>query len=78
MCFRKVLAIGSFALVEIGHRVAAEAIESEIQPEAGDIEHFLVELGIVVVQIGLVIEEAVPEILTGDWIERSSSMVRCR
>ncbi len=69
MRFRQVLAVGAFALVEIGNGVAAKAIQPEVEPEARDIEHLFVERVVVVVEIGLVIKKPVPEVLICHRIE---------
>ena len=51
------------ALYRYGDGVEAEAVEAEIEPEADDPEHGLDDLGVVVVEVGLVVEEAVPVVL---------------
>ena len=56
----EVLAVRAVALVEVGHGVEAKAVEAEVQPEAQDVEHRLADLGVVVVEVGLVMKEAVP------------------
>ena len=61
----QVLAVRALALVEVGHGVEAEAVEPEVEPEAEDVEHRLLHLGVVVVQVGLVGEEAVPVVGAG-------------
>jgi hypothetical protein len=60
---REVLAVGAIPLEQIGHRVEPVAVEPEIEPEADDVEHRLLNLGIVVVQIRLMVEEAMPVVL---------------
>jgi hypothetical protein len=56
----EVLAVRALALEEVGHGVEAEAVEPEVQPEAQDVEHRLLDRGAVVVEVRLVGEEAVP------------------
>ena len=67
---RQVLAVRAFTLVEIRHRVEPEAVDAEVEPEAEDVQHRLLHLGVVVVQVGLVAEEAVPVVLPAHRIER--------
>ena len=50
------------ALMQVGHGVEPEAVHPEVEPEAQHFEHRLLDLGIVVVRIRLVGEEAVPEV----------------
>ena len=59
----QVLAVGAVALVEIGDGVEAEAVEADVEPEAHDVEHRLLDLFVLVVEVGLVGEEAVPVVL---------------
>ena len=59
----QVLARGPVALEEIGHGVETEAVETEVEPEAHDVEHGLHHFGVLVVEVGLVGEEAVPVVL---------------
>ena len=56
----QVLAVGALALEQVGHGVEPEAVEPEVEPEAQHVEHRLLDLGVVVVEVGLVGEEAVP------------------
>ena len=56
----QVLAVGALALDEIGDRVAAEAVEPLVHPEAHDVEQLAADLGVVEVEVRLVVEEAVP------------------
>ena len=65
MGLRQVLAVGAVALVEVGHGVEAEAVHAEVQPEAQRLEHRLLDLGVVEVEVRLVGEEAVPEVGAG-------------
>ena len=65
---REVLARRSLALDEIGDRVEAQAVHAEIQPEAHDLDDLLEDLRVVVVQVGLMMEEPVPVVLLGDRI----------
>ena len=66
----QVLAVRAVALVEVRHRVEAEAVDAEVEPEAQDVEHRLLHLGVVVVEVGLVREEAVPEVLAAHGVPR--------
>ncbi len=59
----EVLAVGAVALEQVRHGVEAEAVEAEVEPEAHHVEHGLGHLGVVVVEVGLVVEEPVPEVL---------------
>ena len=61
----EVLAVGALPLVEVGHGVEAEAVEAEVEPEAKDVEHRLLDLGLLVVEVGLVGEEAMPVVGAG-------------
>jgi hypothetical protein len=65
---RQVLAVGALALEEVGHGVEAEAVEPEVQPEAQHVDHRVLDLGIVVVEVGLVGEEAVPVVGAGHLV----------
>ena len=64
----EVLADRSLALDQVGHRVAAEAVQSPIEPEAHHVEHGLAHGGVIVVEVGLVGEEAVPVILVAHGV----------
>ena len=66
----QVLAVRPFPLEEIRHGIEPEAVEAEIEPEAQDVEHRLLDLRVVVVQVGLMREEPVPVVLTGDGVPR--------
>ncbi len=67
---REVLAVRPLLLVQIRHRVEAEAVDAEVEPEAEDVEHRLLHLRVLVVEIRLVVEEAVPVVLTAHRVER--------
>ncbi len=66
----EVLAVRPVALVEVRHRVEPEPVEPEVEPEAQDVQHLLLHLGVVVVQVGLVREEAVPVVLPAHRVPR--------
>ena len=59
----QVLAVGAGPLEEVGHRVEPEPVEAHVEPEAHRLEHRLEDLGVVVVEVGLVREEPVPVVL---------------
>ena len=64
----EIFAGGAFALVEIGHGVEAQAIHAEIEPEVHDLDDFLVNFGIVEIQVRLMRKKPVPEISLGDVV----------
>ena len=59
----QVLAVGPVPLEQVGHGVEAEAVEADVQPEADHVQHLRSHVGVVVVEVGLVGEEAVPVVL---------------
>src|SRR5437899_2668533 len=63
MRLREVLAVRPVTLVEVRHRVEPEPVEAQVEPEAEHVQHLLLHLAVVVVQVGLVAEEAVPVVL---------------
>ena len=65
----QVLAVGAVPLEEVGHGVEPEAVEADVEPEADDVEHGVGHLGVVVVEVGLVGEEAVPVVLAPLGVE---------
>ena len=64
-----VLAVRAFSLEEVGHGVTAESVQPQAEPEADDVQHLLLYSRVVVIEVGLVAEEAVPEILAGNGIK---------
>ena len=72
----QVLAAGALALVEVGHRVEAEAVHPHLEPEVQRGEGGLLDRGVVEVEIGLVRVEAVPVVGAGLRDPRSSSSAR--
>src|SRR5262245_66600319 len=60
MRLRQVFAIRAFALVKIGDGVKPETVNPHVEPECEDVEDGLLDLGIVVVEVGLMAEKAVP------------------
>ena len=63
----QVLAVGAVALEQVGHGVEPEPVEAQLEPEPHHVEHGLGHLGVVVVEVGLVVEEAVPVVLLARW-----------
>ena len=59
----QVLPGGAVPLVEVGHGIEPEPVEPEVEPEADQIEHGVGDLWIVVVEVGLMVVEAVPVVL---------------
>ena len=66
---RQVLAVRAVAHVEVRDGVEAEAVDAEIEPEAQRVDDRLLHVGGVEVQVGLVAEEAVPEVLLAHRVE---------
>ncbi len=66
----QVLAAGAGALEQVGHRVEAQAVDAELEPEVDHAQHLLAHLGVVEVEVGLVGVEAVPVVGLGDRIPR--------
>ena len=56
----EVLAVGALALEQVGHRVQPEPVDAQVQPEPQDVDHRVLHVRVVVVQVGLVGEEPVP------------------
>ena len=54
------LAGGAVALDEVGNGIETEGIDAEVEPEAHGFEDFFEDGGVVEVEVGLVVEEAVP------------------
>ena len=75
---RQVLAVGAVALEQVRHGVEPEAVEPEVEPEADDVEHRVLDFGVVEVEVGLMVEEPVPVVLLRAAGPRSSSTSRCR
>ena len=69
MGLREVLAVGGLALVEVRHGVHPEAVDAEVQPEAERRDDLLLHRRVLVVEIGLVREEAVPVVLLAHRVE---------
>ena len=73
---RQVLAVRPLLLEEVRHGVQAKAVEPDVEPEAEHLEHRLLHLGVLVVQIRLVAEEAVPVVLAANGVERPVGRLR--
>ncbi|MNG94704.1 hypothetical protein D3C79_537200 [compost metagenome] len=66
--FGEVLVVGAIALDQVGDGVQAQAIDTQVEPEAHHPDHRLEHLRVVEVEVGLVRVEAVPEVLAGDRV----------
>ncbi len=66
----QVLAVRPLPLEEVRDGVEPEAVDPEVEPEAQHLEHHLLHLGVVEVEVGLVMEEAVPVVLAAHRVER--------
>ena len=67
---RQVLADRPLLLEEVRDGVEPEAVEAEVEPEAEHVQHRVLHRRVLVVQVGLVAEEAVPVVLAADRVER--------
>ena len=66
----QVLARRAVALVQVGHGVEPEPVEPEVEPEAHEVDHGVGDFGVVVVEIGLMVVEAVPVVLLARVVPR--------
>ena len=64
----QVLAVGPLALDQVGDGVEPHPVDAHVEPEPHDLEDRAEDPGVVEVQVGLVVEEAVPVILLGDRV----------
>ena len=58
----QVFAVRAVALDQVGHGVQTEAVDADVEPELHHAPHGFEDGGIVVIQVGLMAEEAVPVI----------------
>ena len=66
----EVLAVGALALVQVRHGVQPEAVDAEVEPEPQHLQHRVLDQRVLVVQVGLVVEEPVPVVLAAHRVER--------
>ena len=64
----KIFAIGALCLIEIGNSIKPESINAHAEPEVKHVEKSLMNFRVLKIQIGLVVKETMPEILTGNRI----------
>src|SRR6266545_937160 len=62
MSLNQVLVVGIFSLNEIGDGIETQSVDAQIEPEAQYSQHLDEDTRVVVVKVGLVRIEAVPEI----------------
>ena len=65
----QVLAVGALLGVEVRHRVQPEAVDAQVQPEAQGGDDLLLDRRVLVVEVRLVGEEAVPVVLLAHRVE---------
>ena len=70
VCFRQIFVNRAFSFAQIWHRVEAERIDPAVEPEGHHLQHGLEHSRVVVVQIRLMREEAVPVVLASHRVER--------
>src|SRR5699024_1991760 len=68
MRFRKIFTIRSVPLKKIRHRTKPEPVDSHLTPVIHHLKYFFLNCRIIVVQIWLMEEKAMPVILLCDWI----------
>ena len=66
----QVLAVRALLLEEVGHCVEPESVQSEVEPEAEGVDHRLPDLGVRVVEVGLMVVEPMPEVRTALGVVR--------
>ena len=64
----QVLVVRALAHAQVRNRIEPHAVDAHVHPEAHDLDHGFDDARIVVVQIGLVREEAMPVVLARDRI----------
>ena len=64
----QVLVVGAFAHAQVRHRVEPQRVDAEIEPELHHVDHRVDDRRVVVIEVGLVREEAVPVVLAGDRV----------
>ncbi|PPS68286.1 hypothetical protein BZZ08_07411 [Streptomyces sp. MH60] len=64
----QVLAVGALLGVQVGHGVQPEAVDAEVEPELERGQHLLLDRRVLVVEVRLVGEEAVPVVLAADRV----------
>ena len=68
MCFGKILATGPLALEQIRHSVQPHSVDAHLEPVVHHLEHRSPDLGIIEIQVGLMMVEAMPIIGIRDRI----------
>ena len=59
----QVFAVGAVALEKVRHSIEAETVEADVEPVADDVEHRVRHVRVVVIEVRLMGEEAVPVVL---------------
>ena len=73
--FGQVLVVGALAHAQIRNRIEPHAVDAHVHPEAHDVDHRVDDARVVVIQIGLMREEAMPVVLAARPDPRPSSSV---
>ncbi len=60
---RQVLAVGALLLEQVGDGVEPETVDAEVEPESDDLHHRVLHVRVLVVEVRLMMEEAVPVVL---------------
>ena len=76
MRFRQVLVQRAFPHAQVRHGVEPQRVDAEVEPELHHVDHGVHDRRVVVIQVGLMREEAVPVILFGDRVVRPVRLLR--
>src|ERR1700732_497283 len=68
MGLREVLAVGALPFEEVRDRVEAQTVDPHPEPKVEGFEEYLLDSGVVKIEVRLVVKEAMPEIGLGDRV----------
>src|SRR4051794_36021269 len=62
---RQIFTVGAIPLEQVWHSIQPESVNPHLAPVVDHFEDFLLHSGIIIVEVGLMMKESVPEILLG-------------
>ncbi len=68
VCLGQVLVARALPHAQVGHRIETQRIDARLEPEGHDLDDGVHDLRVVVIEIGLVREEAMPVVLARDRV----------